>query len=104
MESHSLQVPRLMRSKSKPLSAMLGWVAFGLLLLKFTCYGHAQSPADLVVLNANVVTCDDQLRRVEAVAIQNGRFIAVGSNATCVKGWGRRLPSSMPLAKRLPRD
>lgn len=90
MEFHSLQVPRPIRSNSQPLSSMLGWVAFGLLLLKFTCYGYAQSPADLVVLNANVVTCDDQLRNVEAVAIRNGHFVAVGSNADVRRRMGTK--------------
>ena len=37
--------------------------------------------ADLVVVNAKVFTCDDALPRAEAVAVKNGRFIAIGSSA-----------------------
>ncbi len=35
---------------------------------------------DLVVLNANVITVDDDQPRAEAFAIHQGKFIAVGSN------------------------
>src|SRR5918994_3199968 len=37
--------------------------------------------ADLIVLNARVLTGDTSLPRAEAFAIKNGRFIAVGSTA-----------------------
>ncbi|MEM1434471.1 MAG: amidohydrolase [Pseudomonadota bacterium] len=36
--------------------------------------------ADTVILNADVHTVDDHLRRVTAVAIRDGRILAVGSN------------------------
>jgi len=35
--------------------------------------------ADLVVLNGNVLTQDDTLATAEALALKNGRFVAVGS-------------------------
>lgn len=37
--------------------------------------------ADLVILNANVVTLDSGKPRVEALAVRGGRIIAVGSNS-----------------------
>ncbi len=37
--------------------------------------------ADLIVINARVLTIDPALPRAEAFAIKNGRFIAVGSTA-----------------------
>jgi len=38
------------------------------------------SEAKLAILNANVITLDSKRPRAEAVAIQNGKIIAVGSN------------------------
>ncbi len=37
--------------------------------------------ADLLVVNARVLTSDETLPRAEAFAVKNGRFLAVGSNA-----------------------
>lgn len=103
MGSHSLQVPRPMRSNRQPLSAILGWVAFVLLLVKFASYGHAQSPAALVILNAHVVTCDDQLRRFEAVAIWRG-LIAIlpirRVDESCVTPKGTPSASSLKMHNR----
>lgn len=45
---------------------------------------QARSPgieADLVVVNANVVTIDPARPRAEAIAVKDGRFLAVGSSA-----------------------
>lgn len=36
--------------------------------------------ASLVILNANIITLNPEQPRAEAVAVQNGRIIAVGSN------------------------
>ncbi len=62
-------------------TGILSGLVFGLLLLHFTLPSQAQSPADLVVINAHIVTCDEGFQKYEAVAIQNGRFVAVGSSA-----------------------
>lgn len=48
----------------------------------------ASAPADLVVRNADVVTVDAQFNRAAAVAIQQGIFVAVGSNADVAKWIG----------------
>ncbi|MCA1647097.1 MAG: hypothetical protein LC797_17085 [Chloroflexi bacterium] len=42
--------------------------------------------ADLVLLNANVLTMDPSRPRAQAVAIGGGRLLAVGSNDD-VRGW-----------------
>lgn len=41
----------------------------------------ARLVADLVVLNANVITVDDARPRAEAFAVSGGRFVAVGTTA-----------------------
>ncbi|HEV8196583.1 MAG TPA: amidohydrolase [Gemmatimonadales bacterium] len=43
-------------------------------------HAHGTDP-DLVVLNATVYTVDPGVRRAQAFAVKNGRFIAVGSTA-----------------------
>src|SRR5262245_3347912 len=45
----------------------------------------AEPPADLVVLNGKVVTVDPRSSIVEAAAIRDGRFVAVGANAEVKK-------------------
>ncbi|MFA6547273.1 MAG: amidohydrolase family protein, partial [Limisphaerales bacterium] len=42
--------------------------------------GAAEKPAELVVLNGKVVTMDAASRRVSAVAVREGVFVAVGAN------------------------
>ncbi len=42
--------------------------------------GAAQTEPDLILYNANIMTVDPALPRAEAVAIADGRFLAVGSN------------------------
>ena len=58
--------------------------AFGLPLLGSFSQdrrGGATSGPDLVVRNARVYTMDPSAPRAEALAVKNGRFIAVGTNA-----------------------
>jgi predicted amidohydrolase YtcJ len=42
---------------------------------------NAQPPADLVVLDAKILTVDDRFREAQALAVRDGRFVAVGSTA-----------------------
>ena len=42
---------------------------------------RAADPADLVVLDAKILTVDDGFRLAQAVAVRDGRFVAVGSTA-----------------------
>src|SRR5438093_508405 len=45
----------------------------------------AEAPADLVVLNGRVLTVDPRLAMAEAVAVRDGVFVGVGSNAEIQK-------------------
>lgn len=47
----------------------------------FTALITAPEPADLIVLNANVITIDAKLPAAEAFAVRSGKFVSVGSNA-----------------------
>ncbi len=46
--------------------------------------------ADLVLLNANVITMDDCKERAEAIAIKEGRFLLVGKGCEVKKAIGRK--------------
>ncbi len=48
--------------------------------------------ADLVVINANVITVDDRNPRAEALAVKNDKFIAVGATSHIHKLLGRKTP------------
>jgi len=48
------------------------------------------SDSTLVVLNANVVTLNQKQPKAEAIAIQNGRIVAVGSNKEIRKYIGKK--------------
>jgi len=79
---------------SKRISA-LGFVAF---LVALTACGAQYSgpPADLVVMNANIVTIDEANPRAEAVAVIGEEIIAVTSNSAIQAYIGRPRRSSMP--------
>ena len=40
----------------------------------------AAPPADLVLLDARILTVDNAFRTATALAVRDGRFVAVGSN------------------------
>ena len=50
----------------------------------------AEPPADLVVLNGKIVTVNPRFSIVEATAVRDGRFVAVGANARVKKLVGDR--------------
>jgi predicted amidohydrolase YtcJ len=50
-----------------------------LVFLSLTACKHQQK-ADLIVVNANVYTVDDEFSKAEAFAIKDGKFIAIGTN------------------------
>ena len=50
----------------------------------------AEAPADLVVLNGKIVTLNPESSIVEAAAIREGRFVAVGASAEVKKLIGER--------------
>src|SRR5207244_5048876 len=50
----------------------------------------AEQPADIVVLNGKIVTVNPQSSMVEAAAVREGRFVAVGANSKVKKLVGDR--------------
>ena len=50
----------------------------------------AEPPADLVVLNGKIVTVNPHSSIVEAAAVREGRFVAVGANSKVKKLVGDR--------------
>ena len=49
---------------------------------------HAAEPADLIVHKAKVVTVDAKFHIAEAVAVKDGRILAVGKNDDVLKWRG----------------
>jgi predicted amidohydrolase YtcJ len=63
-------------------SNLLVVLCCGTLLVSLATYEQPQPPsADLVLLDAKILTVDARFRVATALAIRDGRFIAVGSNA-----------------------
>ncbi|GIE98523.1 amidohydrolase [Paractinoplanes rishiriensis] len=50
---------------------------------------HARGTADTVVLNGKVLTMDRRFRRAQALAVRNGRIVAVGTNREISRLAGR---------------
>jgi predicted amidohydrolase YtcJ len=62
--------------------AVRGWLVAALLIaLQPLPSAERQPPADLVVLNAKLITVDPSSRVAEAAAVRDGMFVAVGSQA-----------------------
>ncbi|MGH7133489.1 MAG: hypothetical protein ACREJO_16285, partial [Phycisphaerales bacterium] len=49
-----------------------------------------QKAADLLVVNASVVTMDDASPRATAFAVKDGKFVAVGSDADMARHHGEK--------------
>jgi hypothetical protein len=58
------------------------------------------SVADLIVTNATIVTNDPQQPRASALAVRDGKFIAVGDDAAMERVRGQRPARSMPVVAR----
>src|SRR5690349_21422879 len=73
-----------MLRRSRP--PMMYVVMTGLALLAITSAVYAQqtdlNAPTLVLVNGKILTMDGQSRTAEAVAIRDGKFLAVGNNAT----------------------
>lgn len=57
-------------------------IGFGLVLLLASPVQARQPAADLVLMHGIILTVDDQDSQAQAVAIRDGRIVAVGSDAT----------------------
>jgi predicted amidohydrolase YtcJ len=55
------------------------------LMLLLVVTARAQQPADLILHNGVIWTVDEKKPSVQAVAIKDGKFVAVGSNAEALK-------------------
>lgn len=51
-----------------------------LILLLLSMFSCSKTKVDLIVHNANVYTVDNQFNKAQAFAIQDGKFVAIGSN------------------------
>ncbi|MFL6799005.1 MAG: amidohydrolase [Xanthobacteraceae bacterium] len=69
-----------------------GLVALSVTLLALCNPGFSQ-PASIILINGKIVTVDDQFRVAQALAIQDGRVVKVGSSADieALKGPGTRV-------------
>ena len=65
---------------------LVGFVATATL---FLATQNTVRPADLVLVDGRILTVDDRFREVTALAVRDGRFIAVGSNEDARRYIGR---------------
>ena len=63
-------------------------ILLSILLLNFVPAGGRLDPADLIFINGNVYTANDQQPQAEAVAIRGDRIVFAGSNAEAKKYQG----------------
>ena len=54
-------------------------------LLVISMFSCSKTKVDLIVYNANVYTVDNQFNKAQAFAIQDGRFVAVGSEKNILR-------------------
>src|SRR4029453_8522268 len=106
--------PDLDSGSIRPVSAMsrvgkfLLYIFFALLLA--SCFGRGvevpqsffdpRPPAEWVFMNGKVVTVDSSFSIKEAVAIKNGRFVAVGTDSD-MRRWIGRNTTVVNLAGRM---
>jgi len=64
-------------------------VSLGICLAAVPTSRCAETPPDLIVVNANIITINSQQPRAQAFAVRNGRFIEVGSNESARELVGR---------------
>jgi predicted amidohydrolase YtcJ len=83
---HRALVPGARCPVRKPLVLLLNVVLLFSLLPVATPRAAQQDAADLVLLNGKIVTVDPAFSLQQAVAIKDGRFVAVGTDAA-VRAW-----------------
>ena len=55
-------------------------IVFSLLFLALLQSCNTKTPVDLIVYNANIYTVDDNFSKAEAMAIKDGKLVAVGTS------------------------
>ncbi len=56
-----------------------------IIIIQFHCLG--QEKTDLIVVNANIYTVNESFAKADALAVRDGKFIAVGKSADIQKGY-----------------
>ena len=69
-----------MRTNLKPFTVLASASLVAIAFARVLAGQPAPAPADLVLLNGNVVTVDQKFSIATALAVREGRFVAVGSN------------------------
>jgi hypothetical protein len=69
-------------------NAVVLLITINLLWLALAC--SSMHPADMILLNGKIITVDKHFTIAEAVAVRNGRIVAVGSNAEMRKLTGSK--------------
>ncbi len=64
----------------QPLKTIIPAFCASILMLMTSC--NQKTPVDLIVHNANVYTVDDDFSKAQAFAVKDGKFVAVGDEAT----------------------
>ena len=59
-------------------------------------------PADTIYFNGIILTSNDEQPTAQAVAVKNGKILAVGSVAEVIKTTGERTFAPSPLESRHP--
>ncbi|HAT69272.1 MAG TPA: amidohydrolase, partial [Flavobacteriaceae bacterium] len=55
-------------------------IVFSLLFLALLQSCNTKTPVDLIVYNANIYTVDDNFSKAEAMAIKDGKLVAIGTS------------------------
>ena len=72
-----------------------------LLLLACLCPSWLQArdsggAADLIIHHAKIVTVDEKFHIAEAIAVKDGRIVALGDNRTVLRRRGPKMPPALP--------
>ncbi len=68
----------------------------------FALLPTARTEAERVLYNGNILTMDPSQPRAQAVAISDGRFLAVGRDADVLNGGSSPARTSMPCPWPIP--
>src|SRR5262245_5710366 len=60
---------------------MIRLIAFILLVTIFVSCSEKKQPADLIITNGTIYTMNDQQKTAEAIAVKDGKILAVGSKS-----------------------
>lgn len=67
------------------MSKQNSWLWVALVFVLFSFIPQSEKPANVVYINGNILTVNAKNEKAEALAIQNGRIVAVGTNQSIQK-------------------